>query len=243
MGSSRCRRCRSTSCDDCDVFACSYCVFCASEYKLQRKAGRAAAAAAAADAAAAAQVRLCCCRLSLIHSFASSLPLSQLLYRGVPHTTVLLTIPCWSGFICLNPEARKSAASLPTKRSRDSNHTSYVSIPQQLLNEFRTFHLQAREAAASLPAKRSRDGRPRRAAAARRKSSYDEDEDYYTSAAATAPLDALAAVGAATTEAAAAAADEARGGNGSGARGRSPPGIPQLRAGGTEWPQPSARCA
>lgn len=136
------------------------------------------------------------------------------------------------------------AAALPTKRSCDSNHTSYVSIPQQLLNEFRTFHLQAREAAASLPAKRSRDGRPRRAAAARRKSSYDEDEDYYTSAAATAPLDALAAVGAATTEAAA-AADEARGGNGGGggARGRSPPGMPQLRAGSTEWPQPSARCA
>ncbi len=135
---------------------------------------------------------------------------------------------------------------MPTKRSRDSSHTSYVSIPQQLQYEFRTFHLQAREAAASLPAKRSRDGRPRRAAAARRKSSYDEDEDYYTSAAATAPLDALAAVGAATTEAAAAAADEARGGNGGdggGARGRSPPGMPQLRVGGTEWPQPSARCA
>jgi hypothetical protein len=35
---------------------CSYCVFCASEYKLQRKAGRAAAAAAAAEAAASQQV-------------------------------------------------------------------------------------------------------------------------------------------------------------------------------------------
>lgn len=33
---------------------CSYCVFCASEYKLQRKAGRAQAAAEAAAAAAAA---------------------------------------------------------------------------------------------------------------------------------------------------------------------------------------------
>ena len=43
---------RRFGCGEC----CSYCVFCASEYKLQRKAGRAAAAAEAAAAAAAQQV-------------------------------------------------------------------------------------------------------------------------------------------------------------------------------------------